>query len=128
MLRELNHDLEEIKNRGLVFEVIQEGEKINILFTDFPLSPNIYNIDKTDLLIFTSNQYPNAGFDMFWVDENLTLKNGSVPKQAEVIEVHLNRRWRRFRYHPYNTRPWNPSDDSVGSFIEHVIQRLRRGD
>ena len=90
MLRELNHDLEELKDRGLAFEVIQEGEKINILFTDFLLSPNIYNIDKTDLLIFTSNQYPNAGFDMFWVDENLTLKNGSVPKQAEIIVISVS--------------------------------------
>lgn len=127
MLRELNHDLEQLKDRGLVFEIIEEGAKIYVLFKDFPLPQNIYNIDKTNLIIFTSNQYPNAGFDMFWVDENLTLKNGNTPRQAEVIELHLNRRWRRFSYHPYNTKPWNPSDDSVSTFIEHVMQRLRRG-
>lgn len=127
MLQELNHDLEELKDRGLVFEVIEEGVKIYVLFKDFPLPQNVYNIDKTNLIIFTSNQYPNAGFDMFWVDENLTLKNGNTPRQAEVIELHLNRRWRRFSYHPYNTKPWDPSDDNVSTFIEHVMQRLRRG-
>jgi len=92
------------------------------------LPESVYNMQKTDLLIFTTTQYPNAGFDMFWVDNGLTLKNGGLPKNAEQTESHLGRQWRRFSYHPYQNKKWNPAEDSVVVFIQHVEQRLKNGD
>ena len=125
---ELTRDLESLASRGFVYTIIEDGPKIYILFKDFPLPTEVYNMEKTDLLIFTTPHYPNAGFDMFWTDETLTLKNGGIPKQAETIEIHLGKRWRRFSYHPYNIKPWNPSEDNVVRFVEYVQQRLRNGD
>lgn len=125
---ELIKDLEILKEQGHIFEVVEESPKICIVFKDYPLPPGIYNIEKTDLLIFTTPHYPNAGFDMFWVDPKLTLKNNGHPKSAETFENHLGKQWRRFSYHPYNTKPWNPSEDSVVSFMSYVEQRLQKGD
>ena len=65
---------------------------------------------------------------MFWTEESLTLKNGQTPQSAEVIENHLGKRWRRFSYHPYNNRPWNPAQDNIATYLEYVKQRLRKGD
>ena len=84
-------------------------------------------MSKTDLLIYTVPYYPNAGFDMFWVDKDLTLANGSVPSRAETVEIHCNKSWRRFSYHPYTNAPWNPSEDDVCRYISYVVKRLSAG-
>ena len=125
---ELIKDLEILKEQGYTFEIVEESPKICIVFKDYPLPAGIYNIEKADFLIFTTPHYPNAGFDMFWVDPKLTLKNNAQPKSAETFENHLGKQWRRFSYHPYNTRPWNPSEDSIISFMSYVQQRLLKGD
>lgn len=117
-----------MSDRGYVFEVIEEGARVFIVFKSYPLPDGHYNVATTDLMIFTTQFYPNAGFDMFWVGEDLRLKNGAIPKSAELVESYLSRRWRRFSYHPYNVKPWNPAEDSVIRFVEYVNQRLSRGD
>ena len=126
--QELIQDLEILKVQGHTVEIIEDGVKIYIKFKDHPLPPGIYSKDKTDLLIFTTPHYPSAGFDMFWVDNNLTLKNNGHPKAADTFENHLGASWRRFSYHPYNNKPWNPSEDSVINFISYVDKRLQMGD
>ena len=124
---ELTKDLEILKEQNYSYEIVEESGRVNILFKGYPLPSGIYNQEKTDLLIFTTPQYPNAGFDMFWVDENLKLQNNTIPQNGDSIEVYLGRRWRRFSYHPYNSKPWNPSEDNVVSFMSYIEQRLRRG-
>ena len=123
--QDLTDDLKEL---GYVFEVLEEANKVYVRFENFAIPSDKFSMSATQLLIFTTPLYPKTNFDMFWTDENLVLKNGNVPKNAEVIETHLGKRWRRFSYHPYNNKPWNPALDDVGSFIEHVRERLRRGD
>jgi hypothetical protein len=125
---DLTKDLEFFKECGYVFQVIEEGQRIYIIFKDYQLPPGVYTLDKTDLLIFTTQFYPNAGFDMFWVTEELKLRNGNPPRNADSLESYVGRRWRRFSYHPYAARPWNPSEDSVASFMGNVEKRLKLGD
>jgi hypothetical protein len=125
---DLTRDLEFFKEAGCTFQVTEEGPRIYIIFKDYPLPPGVYSVEKTDVLIFTTQFYPNAGFDMFWVDDKLTLRNGCAPKNAEQLEGYLGRSWRRFSYHPYSSKPWNPSEDNVASFMAYVRQRLMKGD
>src|SRR3989475_5245285 len=125
---ELLADLKVLQERGHFCEITEDGPRVVIVFKDYTLPNGIYNLAKTDLLVFTTPHYPNAGFDMFWVNPDLKLQNGGVPKNADSIEGYLGKSWRRFSYHPYNSRPWNPSEDSVVTFIAYVDQRLRRGD
>jgi len=125
---ELVQDLQVLREQGFEFSLTEENSKIYILFKNYQLPLGKYNIDKTDLLIFTTPHYPNAGFDMFWVDKTLLLNNDGIPKAAEAIERHLDSDWRRFSYHPYNHKPWNPGEDSVISYMSHVQKRLLNGD
>lgn len=125
---ELEKDMKSLKDRGFNFETREDGSRIYIWFKNFLLPEERYNLSKTDLLIHTTVNYPNAGFDMFWTDKTLVLKNITPPKQAEIMETHLGMSWRRFSYHPYNTNTWNPKNDSVITFVEHVQQRLAKGD
>ena len=125
---ELQSSINILKERGFDCDVSQSGLRLYIRFKNFPLPEGLYNTNKTDLLIFTTCSYPNAGFDMFWTDQQLALKNGNTPKQAECIESHLQQDWRRFSYHPYDQTSWNPAQDDVVKFVEYVQQRLRNGD
>ena len=124
---ELSRDLEILKDRGRVFEVIEADGNIYIFFKNFPLPSGIYNSETTDLIIFTIPSYPSAGFDMFWTSEELKLKDGRIPQNADSITMHLGKRWRRFSYHPYSSKQWNPATDDVNSFMEYVMKRLRMG-
>src|SRR5947209_4992521 len=117
---ELLADLKTLHERGLLCEITEDGQRIFLIFRDYPLPLGVYNVPKTDLLIFTTPHYPNAGFDMFWVSPELRLQNGGVPKSADSIETYIGKTWRRFSYHPYNVRPWSPSEDSVISFVAYV--------
>ena len=128
MPEDLQKDAEILAENGFCFEIVPEGERFYMRFKDFPLPEGVYNAEKTTLLIFTTQLYPKAGFDMFWTDPELKLKNGSVPGRAGVIQSHLGQKWRRFSYHPYNEMNWNPSEDDVARYVEYVQQRLRNGD
>ena len=123
----LEKDVATLRKRGFNLSIFENGPTIYLQFSNFPLPSGRYNLERTDLLIFTSVHYPYAGFDMFWTNPQLTLSDGTIPKQAESIENHLNKEWRRFSYHPYTNTPWNPSEDNVERYVEYVQQRLRNG-
>ena|SRR2546427_2553968 len=126
--QDLSEDVQVLRSRGLTITLQEDAGRIFLVFEAYPLPVGIFNLERTDLLVFTTPDYPSAGCDMFWVDEGLTLRGGSIPKGAEAVETYLGRRWRRFSYHPYNTKAWNPSEDSIVTFLGYVDQRLRRGD
>jgi Uncharacterized protein conserved in bacteria len=121
---------EDLKNWQGPHDILEDGQRIFIVFKDYPLPLGIYNMDQTDMMIYTTAFYPNAGFDMFWVNEHLLLKSGSIPKSAEAIEPYLGKNWRRFSYHPYQGegKAWNPAEDSIIRYLSYVDQRLERGD
>ena len=123
----LESDLAVLKKRGFRADVQESDAKVYILFRGFPMPEGLYNLDSADVLIFTTPYYPHAGFDMFWTDRSLLLRDGRIPEGGGVEERHLGRVWRRFSYHPYGERGWNPSRDDVAGFVAYVQQRLQRG-
>lgn len=125
---ELRRDLERLEASGLDPEAIEDGSRAYVRFCRYRLPGSIYNKPLTNLLVLTLSSYPKAGLDMFWTDHDLTLPDGSAPNGASVIEEHIGLWWRRFSYHPYQNKPWNPSSDSIVSFMSYIEQRLKRGD
>lgn len=125
---ELRQDVAKLHADFHSTEISEDGTIIYVQFIGYHLPPLIYNKLVTDLLVLTTPMYPRAGFDMFWTDPDLTLANGNIPSAAGEIETYLGRQWRRFSYHPYQNRPWDPSEDSLVSFLSYIAQRLARGD
>ena len=124
---ELSRDLKCLQKR-FCCEITEADLKVYVVFKGFPLPQGMYNAEKTDLLIFTTPYYPNAGFDMFWTDPDLTLDDGRTPGSADTVETHIGREWRRFSYHPYDQKKWNPAVDNVERFVCYVQRRLGKGD
>lgn len=126
---QLQQEVAELIKAGHLIEMEEEESttRVYIIFKGFELLPGQYNVTTTDLMVFTTTQYPSSCFDMFWVDKDLTLANGNIPKSAESIENYLSRQWRRFSIHPYQKKPWNPNEDCMTSYLTCIVQRLNLG-
>lgn len=124
--RELEDEVDRLVAIGYSIEVREEGQRLYLIFKGFVLGP-AYSPSVSDLMVFTTIQYPNAGFDMFWVDESVKLSTGGIPQAGDSIEPYLDRRWRRFSWHLPPDRPWNPSHDSLSTWLAAVEERLRKG-
>jgi Prokaryotic E2 family E len=121
----LVNEIAELLKLSYQIETEIVANRIYIIFKDF-LLPDGFNIKKTDLLVWTGINYPSCAFDMFWVNKDLLLFGGAIPKSAQSIEIHLNKKWRRFSIHPYNYKPWNPSVDSLNGFLSYINKRLNQ--
>ena len=108
----LINEIAELEKLGYQIKTEESGNRVFIIFQNFQL-PEGYNIKETKLLVWTGVNYPSSPFDMFWVDENLLLLNGQQPHAANQIEMHCNKKWRRFSIHPYNYKRWDPTEDSL---------------
>jgi hypothetical protein len=93
---------------------------VNLVFKDFPLGPG-FNVSSADLLIRVPRSYPAASPDMFWTDPAVLLSNGKEPQAANLIELHIGRKWRRFSWHRSR---WDSARDNLSSFLEFIRHRL----
>lgn len=105
--------------------IVEANGFFNVVFSVYSL-PRAYNKHETMLLIEVPQSYPNRKPDMFWVDEDVRLKNGSMPKSAEEIKALLpdGKIWRRFSWH---LSKWDPAKDNLAMYLEFVDQRLAQG-
>jgi hypothetical protein len=124
--KELQDEVDGLRVLGYSIEVQEEGQRIYLVFKCFSLGTS-YAPPVSELMVFTTVQYPNAGFDMFWVEEGVKLASGALPQAGESIEPYMGRRWRRFSWHLPPNRPWNPSRDSLSTWIATVEERLSKG-
>lgn len=120
---QLLEEVADLRKVGYQVQLQEVGHLIYILFENFKLPANGYNVDSTTLMVFTANNYPNCAFDMFWVLPELTLKNGGFP-HASTIDSQIGRSWRRFSIHPYQHVPWNPGVDNLRTYLTYIDQRL----
>jgi len=118
--------IEEVKalcEGGLTATLTESDGMANIEIIKYPVSFGHYNKQTVDLLLRLPFSYPNGKPDMFWVDEDFILKDGKVPKAAEVIETWLGKRRRRFSWH---LSSWNPGADNLLTYLEFINNRLAK--
>ena len=118
----LNEEIEQLRADGYSVDVAEAESWFNVVFSNYPL-PSGFNKAVAQLLIKLPLSYRNGKPDMFWTDEDLTLKNGGVPQSADSIEQALGKKWRRFSWHPAK---WNPATDNLKTYLEFVNNRLSK--
>lgn len=115
-------EVEELQKDGYSIDLIDAEGWANVVFHSYAL-PSGYNKKSTDLLLRFPISYPHGRPDMFWTDHDLTLVGGGIPKNADVVEPALGKKWRRFSWHPKN---WNPGADNLCTYLEFVNNRLAK--
>jgi hypothetical protein len=116
------HAAELEKVAGFKVTVVEEGQRLYVLIEKVPLPCGGFQVDLTDVLVMTDNQYPYSAMDMFWTELGVLLKDGRVPKNAESVENYISRSWRRFSWH--RNQIWNPGGNPLMDHFAFVESRL----
>lgn len=108
---------------GATIERLPSGAAL-VAIPNFTLAAGWNRVETTIRFLVLAN-YPFANPDCFWADENLRLANGGEPQNSgssPIPETQLgNLRW--FSWHVQNN--WNPSRDTLLSWIACIAQRFR---
>jgi hypothetical protein len=111
------------RSKGATLERLASGAAL-VTIPNFIL-PKGWNRVETTIRFLALANYPFANPDCFWADENLRLASGGEPENSAsnaVPETRLgNLRW--FSWHVQNN--WNPSRDTLLSWIACIAGRFR---
>lgn len=121
----LSEHIDQLRSQGYEIDVIEQQQEIGIVLHNYPIPGSIWSCTMVDLLVITHPSYPNPKMDMFWVDPAITLKDGREPNAAAKKESKFGRTWQRFSWH---VSSWNPTHDSLITYLDVVNDRLRRNE
>ena len=122
-LEELRADVAELEAvTGIAVEMNVVGLQVFVVLRQVVLSPQAYRVAFTDVLFITDQQYRLSALDMFWTDLDVVRADGSVPQNAELIELYLDRQWRRFSWHRNGV--WNPNRNGLVDHFEFMQARF----
>jgi hypothetical protein len=121
----LTMQLEQLQERFRGAEVRQmEGDTKLVIVPDVRLSDGWSKTSTTIRFIIPSG-YPFAPLDCFWADADLRLANGMQPQNSgcNPIPGHPETLlW--FSWHLQG--PWNPNRDTLSTWMNVVIDRMRK--
>jgi hypothetical protein len=92
-------------------DVIEEGIRLYVLLHKLPLPEGLFQLDESDVLFMTDQQYPLSAMDMFLTEVGVVRPDGSIPQNAESIEAYIGREWRRFSWH--RNEAWNSTGNPL---------------
>ena len=122
MNEHLISEAEELRLGGHALQLLQQEDGWTFaVFENYPL-PEGFNHQTTKLLIKVPPNYPLGGLDMFWTNPQVLLSSGVLPANTSV-EHYLDTPWLRFSWHPNR---WNPSSDSLTSYLKFINMRLEQ--
>jgi hypothetical protein len=84
------------------------------------LSPG-WSRDKIDIKFIAPVGFPYAKPDCFWAEPTLRLKNGGIPKNAQLQAIPEALDLPPHLWFSWHLGQWNPSQDNLSTFF-HVIQ------
>jgi hypothetical protein len=87
--------------------------------------PEGWSKTSTTIRFLVPPGYPFAQLDCFWADPDLRLANGAVPQNSgynPIPEAAEQGWW--FSWHL--TSPWNPNRDTLSTWMNVVIERMRQ--
>jgi len=120
---QLVEEVKALRKEGYSIDAIEADGWAYVIFHEYVV-PSGYTRRATELLLKIPMSYPNGRPDMFWTSEDLKLKDGRIPQNADLIESVQGTSWRRFSWHPQN---WNPGVDNLRTYLEFVNNRLAKG-
>lgn len=88
--------------------------------------PQGWSANNSNVHFLVPAAYPHATLDCFWADNRLRLAGGGMPQNAAadniIPEAGIAGLW--FSWHL--TTPWDPNSDTLSTWMNVVLDRLRR--
>ena len=82
---QLAAEIEVFRAKDQVIEVIEDGARYLVVFTEFELPDGRYSPGATDLMVMADYQYPMSRLDMYWTDPAIRLVHGAYPQGAGTV-------------------------------------------
>jgi hypothetical protein len=122
----LDAQLEELRDRyGDVATTTLPSGTTLVTIPSVRLPPG-WSKPATSIRFLVPPGYPFAALDCFWADHDLMLDGNRVPMNAAhanpIPEDGAPGLW--FSWHL--THPWNPNRDTLSSWMNAIVERLRR--
>lgn len=118
-------ELESLRDDGLEFSIVPEGNVTCIVVQKFALPPG-YQRNEADLLLRLPPGFPDTPPDMWWFDPPVQRADGKAIPATQVKESHLGRTWQRWSRH-FRAGQWRPGVDSLETFLALIRKELSRG-
>lgn len=107
-----------------------------IIIRDIDIPSDGFNNDTTDTLIRVPDNYPNQAPDWVYVDEDLRLADGSMPKKGNLHENHRSQQsilegWLSLSWHisKLDGVEWVPYQTDLRWYLDTIVRgRLRTGE
>lgn len=106
---------------GHEVELVEGGIQIPVIVKAVALPEDAFAVAQSDILFLADAQYPVSALDMFWTELDVLRADGTVPSNADVVENHAGRTWRRFSWH--RNGAWNPASNGL---IDHFLFTMAR--
>jgi len=119
----LDVDLATLRQRHGEIDCVEDGARWIVIVRAVTL-PSHWSRATTDILVQVPQGYPMSAMDMFWVPPGLTLADGRMPENGDLMETYLGQTWQRFSWHYQNNHQWNPSVDGLISHLRFARMRL----
>jgi hypothetical protein len=110
-----------LETSGLSYEEVAEGNERGVVFHDFDLPANKYNVNRVDILVLVQNGYPDTKLDMFYCLPALALRSGN-PINAVATAHHFGKTWQGWSRH-YN---WRSGIDGIESHVSMIDGWLQK--
>lgn len=131
-------DVEYLREKELFdkVRVSRVGGEVHIVFENYPIPFDKYNVASAEVLIRLTPPYPNSNPDMFWTLPQIKLKNGSFPYKADVMQIPVpggheasynNVLWQRWSRHYHDQNQWRPGLDGLRTYMTSIKQDIEKG-
>ncbi len=105
-------------------ELLESPHLIYVVLKGVELPAGAFRASRSDILFQTDYQYPTSALDMFWTELDVVRPDGSVPDNADQVESHAGRDWRRYSWHRNGI--WDPTRNGLLDHLELTLDRLCR--
>lgn len=118
-------DREYLNIKGFEYRETNEGAKKALIIDNFQLPDTKFTENKSSLMIYLPDGYPDVPPDMFYFSPALLLKqNNHQPAAADVPENYLGITWQRWSRHA-PAEEWRRGIDGIHSYLQRVILALK---
>lgn len=121
----LDAQLENLRDRFPQLEARKLSSGTTLVVVPEVRVPDGWNKTRTTIQFLVPAGYPYGALDCFWADSDLRLADGRVPQNTgatPIPEVGPGGLW--FSWHL--AKPWNPNRDTLSSWMNTVLERLRQ--
>lgn len=111
-----------LKQKGLSYELVEEGQEIHLILKAWPF-PAAYTPRSADILIRILQGYPLTRIDMFYTSPTIMLASGGFPNACQQMVTFGGKTWQQWSRH----NDWRAGVDDLRTFIVSMTKEINLG-